>query len=350
MSSRVHKAFLGFGYLLSLGAGIAAAFFLFIYCSGLGLSFLARIAQNPVSPFVPPFFETESSGVKMESGEYTSSYDNAYYDLYYPGDLEDDEKVPVIFWMHGGYFIVGDRTSLKVYGTHFAAHGFAFVSLDYALAPETTYPAPVVQYSEAVHYFINNAKLFPMCDFTKIAIGGDSTGAQIAAQYLTVESNPELATEMRIPRLADQSRIKAALLYCGPYDIALINDYSGDNVFGRIFAGIGWAYFGIKDWDAGDLKQQVDVVSNTTAAFAPAFITDGNSYSFKNHAEELVDSLTALHVPYVTYYPDETNPDGLDDNMYNHEYQFDWEKYPEASDECFARALAFVQERMAPIL
>src|SRR6187200_932456 len=55
---------------------------------------------------------------------------------------EDDEKVrPVVVWLHGGALINGHRESVPGWLTEACKQqGWALVSLDYRLAPETQLP------------------------------------------------------------------------------------------------------------------------------------------------------------------------------------------------------------------
>ena len=71
-----------------------------------------------------------------------------------------------------------------------AGKGFNVIALNYSLAPEKKYPLPTVQANAALHYFNDHAdelRLNP----NKLIIGGDSAGAQIAAQITLIETNPE---------------------------------------------------------------------------------------------------------------------------------------------------------------
>lgn len=57
--------------------------------------------------------------------------------------------------------------------------GAAVLSVDYRLAPEHPYPAQLVDATETVRWAVENATEFG-CDPTRVAIGGDSAGANLA--------------------------------------------------------------------------------------------------------------------------------------------------------------------------
>ena len=74
---------------------------------------------------------------------YTSDYDRSTFDLYYP---QGASKVPVVFWVHGGGYVGGDKEGAKEFATYLADRGqVAVVSLNYEWAPSLEYPGQVKQ-------------------------------------------------------------------------------------------------------------------------------------------------------------------------------------------------------------
>jgi acetyl esterase len=72
--------------------------------------------------------------------------------------------------------------------------------VDYALAPEHPFPAGLNDYCDAILWCVENAKVIG-ADHTKIAVGGDSAGgnlAAVAAQKLLAESNVSLCLQVLI--------------------------------------------------------------------------------------------------------------------------------------------------------
>ena len=64
-----------------------------------------------------------------------------------------------------------------------AGHGFTVVSINYALAPGANYPGPIMQTIDAYRFIRENPSRFPTVDTTRLVIGGDSAGAQVASQF-----------------------------------------------------------------------------------------------------------------------------------------------------------------------
>lgn len=345
-------------YGLIVVISTASGALLWVYGSGLFLAtFIRSYYGDAISDFVPDFYEAEKDSVTRIDGTYSSPYPYSGFTLYYPSSWKaGDSKLPVLFWMHGGFFLGGSRTSLEYFATHFAFNGYAMVSLDYAVAPETTYPAPVFQLSDAIDYFKTEEASFPMVDMAEVFVGGDSAGAQMAAQYVAAENNPSLASDMGLDTLADSSIIKGTLLFCGPYDLGLLIKTSQESSLMRMLVdGVGWPYFGTKDFLDSNKIEQATIVDQVTSSFPATYLTDGDQYSFKDNAESLAAKLKDISVPVTEFYPD-SEDDELDQKMspypmpengipgYTHEYQFDWENYPKAASENFDRSLAFVKD------
>ncbi|TMC48799.1 MAG: alpha/beta hydrolase [Chloroflexi bacterium] len=89
--------------------------------------------------------------------------------------------LPMLVWFHGGGFVIGDletadRTCRKL------AAGFEMlvVSVGYRLAPEEPFPAGPDDCFSALFWLIDNATRLGG-DPTRVAIGGDSAGGNLAA-------------------------------------------------------------------------------------------------------------------------------------------------------------------------
>lgn len=107
------------------------------------------------------------------------------------GDLEikanvyraDDEKVrPIVVWIHGGALIMGGREGVdKRVKKMFLDAGYAIVSIDYRLAPETKLPAIVEDVEDAFKWIREKGPDLFNIDSKKIAVLGGSAGG-----YLTL--------------------------------------------------------------------------------------------------------------------------------------------------------------------
>ena len=114
---------------------------------------------------------------------------------------------PVVIYLHGGGWAFGSPASFRKLGMQFAEAGYLTIILDYRLAPEHPFPAALEDTVFAIGWAAANAHRWNG-DGGRIAIGGDSAGANLAVSALTSS-----APELRAP-------VKAALLFYGVYDLA----------------------------------------------------------------------------------------------------------------------------------
>ena len=85
-----------------------------------------------------------------------------------------------LLWIHGGGYIVGSGRN-DPHGIGFADHvGCTVVSVDYRLAPESTYRESIADCASALNWLVENAAELGV-DPKRIAIGGASAGGGLTA-------------------------------------------------------------------------------------------------------------------------------------------------------------------------
>jgi acetyl esterase len=113
---------------------------------------------------------------------------------------------PVVIYLHGGGWSFGSPASFRELGMQFAAAGHLTINLEYRLAPEHPFPAALEDTAFAIGWATANARRWSG-DGRRIAIGGDSSGANLAIGALV-----SIAPELR-------SLVRAAVLLYGVYDL-----------------------------------------------------------------------------------------------------------------------------------
>src|SRR5262245_51730014 len=116
------------------------------------------------------------------------------------------DRHPVMIYLHGGGWAFGSPASFRKLGMQFAEAGYLTIILDYRLAPEHPFPSALEDAIFAIGWAADNARRWNG-DGRRIAIGGDSAGANLAASALT-SSAPDL-----------RSLVRAAALFYGAYDL-----------------------------------------------------------------------------------------------------------------------------------
>lgn len=88
---------------------------------------------------------------------------------------------PCLIYMHGGAFMQGSpETHADITNRIASWNKQTVISVDYALAPENPFPAAIDQTGDVVRWAFANADRLGI-DPRKIAVGGDSAGANLAA-------------------------------------------------------------------------------------------------------------------------------------------------------------------------
>ncbi len=100
--------------------------------------------------------------------------------LYVPGGPRSS-PAPLLVYLHGGGFVIGDLdTHDGVCRFLAAAAGTTVLAIDYRLAPEHPFPAAVEDAWAGFAWAVANAAALGI-DPGRIAVGGDSAGANLAA-------------------------------------------------------------------------------------------------------------------------------------------------------------------------
>ena len=95
---------------------------------------------------------------------------------------DDDVIRPVVIWIHGGALILGNRQGLSGrVKKHFLDAGYAVVSIDYRLAPETKLPDIIEDVEDAYAWVHKQGPKLFRVDTKKVAVLGGSAGG-----YLTL--------------------------------------------------------------------------------------------------------------------------------------------------------------------
>ena len=102
-------------------------------------------------------------------------------DLYIPAGVAN---APVIFSIHGGVLMAGDRSEEAFVGQRFAAAGFLTVVISYRLSPDVSHPAHVQDAAAALAWVKRNVRQHGG-DADRIVVIGHSAGAYLAMLLAT---------------------------------------------------------------------------------------------------------------------------------------------------------------------
>jgi acetyl esterase len=253
-------------------------------------------------------------------------------DVFHPAHLPPGRALPTVVWVHGGAWVSGNRRLVANYLRVLAGHGFTTVGVGYTIAPAGRYPLPLVQVNSALEYLRRHAGRLHV-DPDRLVLAGDSSGAQIAAQVANAATDPAYAAAVGIRPTINRSQLAATLLYCGAYDLNLV-DLDGE--WGWFLRTILWAYTGRKDVESDPRLATASVARYVTADFPPAFISVGNADPLVEQSRSLATALGRAGAQAETLiFPDHTTPAA------EHEFQFKLDS--DAGQLALRRSVAFLR-------
>ena len=275
-------------------------------------------------------------GVVARTDERYGDEDDMLLDVFRPAAAAG--RLPLVLWVNGGGWVGGAKEGLTGYLKLIASHGYVVAAADYSLAPEHRYPTPLRQMMQALAYLRANADRYQI-DPERIIIGGDSAGAQIAAQLGALVTTPGYAAAVGVTPVITAAQLRGLVLACGRYDLGLAaRERTGA---GRRFTKtIMWAYSGTRHYLRDPFFATFSVANHVTPAFPATFITVGNGDPLRPHSELLAERLRAQGIEPETLF----FPTAAGQPLLGHEYQFDLDT-PEG--QLFLdRMLAFLQRRL----
>jgi len=126
--------------------------------------------------------------------------------------------LPVIVWLHGGGWRIGDYTRNRA--AWFAEHGYAAASVEYRFLDVALLPAQVDDCKAAIRFLRANARNYGL-DPDHIGVWGGSAGGHLAALLGTSADLKELEGNLGNADLS--SRVQAVSPWYGLYDMTAGN-------------------------------------------------------------------------------------------------------------------------------
>ena len=137
---------------------------------------------QPEPPVVGRVRDLQAAGVAMR--------------LVRPAGVAEDVALPVLVYFHGGGWVIGDLDTHDVLCRSLAAGaGCAVLAVDYRLGPEHRFPAAVDDCVAALRFVQAEAAALGL-DASRIAVGGDSAGGNLAAAVCLVQREAGLPLPM----------------------------------------------------------------------------------------------------------------------------------------------------------
>jgi len=141
------------------------------------------------------------------------AHERQVLDIYAP---DGAKNLPVVFWIHGGGWQTGDKTSVQIKPRVFVEHGFVFVSTNYRLLPDVEMGVLIRDVAKSLGWVHKNIAKYGG-DPGRIFVMGHSAGAQLAAllsiddRYLKAEGVPFSALRGCVPVDGDTYDVPAII-------------------------------------------------------------------------------------------------------------------------------------------
>lgn len=166
-----------------------------------------------------------------------------------------DESLPTRLWLHGGGFYAGtpdEALNDRLLARRALESGPQIFSLDYRLAPEHPYPAPIIDAVRALDDLVHRADTLGV-DAERIGIGGNSAGAAISAstalRFRDVGDHRLIHVDLEVPPTATRAVGPSAIDYLTGFGLDQI-----DHIMTLYIGAAGPADENISPLDVADLS------------------------------------------------------------------------------------------------
>lgn len=175
----------------------------------------ARATMQAMREQMPPFTAPDSLMIQRHSVPGPAGAPDV--ELVIAGPKHRAGPLPALYWIHGGGFVFGSAEDDLPGLAHIAGTlGAVVVSVEYRLAPEHPFPAPVEDCYAGLRWVSEHTDqlgIDPQC----IAVGGQSAGGGLAAAVALLardRGGPELCFQLLdIPELDDRVSTESVQAY-----------------------------------------------------------------------------------------------------------------------------------------
>jgi len=200
---------------------------------------------------------------------------------------QDGNADPLLVYFHGGGWVIGDLETHDVVARFLATHTSCRVlSVDYRLAPEHPFPAPVEDAFAAFRWAVEKASELGV-DPNRIVVGGDSAGGNLAAAVCLEARDaggPRPAMQLLIYPVTDAVGGPSRLLFAEGFQLTK--------------ADMDWFELHYLSGGAAAEDPRISVLrAEDLAGLPPAYITTAGFDPLRDEAEAYAERLREAGVP-----------------------------------------------------
>ena len=205
--------------------------------------------------------------------------------VYWPQSVS---PLPILVYYHGGGWVLLDiETYDAALRALTMASGCIVASVEYRLAPENPYPAPLDDCYAATKYIAENAHEFG-ADASRLAVGGDSAGGNLAAAVTL------LARERGGPDIHFQLLIYPATDFSA--DTGSIQEFADGHFLTRAGMRWFWQQYAV-DAEEGRNHLVSPILARDLSGLPPAFVITAECDVLRDQGEAYAQRLEESGVP-----------------------------------------------------
>lgn len=213
-------------------------------------------------------------------------------------------KRPVIVFVHGGGWVIGDKTIFHTLCQRFAAQDYLVFNVNYRLAPQCLYTQQIQDVGLALKWVIQNCSEY-QGDHQCIFLAGDSSGANLITTYSTALAHPYLRNALGIKAAISMEQLKGLLLIFGIFDLA-----KGFFSFSPLIRHYNEIFLGSTPESYDEWVEIASPLRHLHPNLPPFFITAGEVDPLFSQSVMLAQCLKSMPHEYVTsFFSKEQYPD-----------------------------------------
>jgi acetyl esterase/lipase len=222
----------------------------------------------------PPMMDVSGIKRKFLDIPYADQSPRQILDIFLPDDGEG--PFPTIVFIHGGAFVRGDKLDKQLaYVLNGIRRGYAVVSVEQRLAPDTRFPYPLFDFKAAIRFLRANACKY-LLDGNRFASAGTSAGGYFSVMAAATQDNPAFE-DLSMGNEGYSSRVSAVVSFFGLYDLITQVELSGEIALPGMPPVFNFVdmFMGISAVDNPGLMHFTNALNFITPGFPPILIQAG---------------------------------------------------------------------------